>query len=166
MLGAESNESAPPALNHGISLLGDRSELLCVWYLGVAIPYPWGTTGLGTPPSSTRVPELVQSSTLGAEGPKQPSPKTLCKQWECVASGHTGSGSSTPQAPLSKLWQHNPKTYTPAYGIQSSSKCQSLPPRPTFCSSESLNVVVSSARRRMAPIFQHFCLKLVGFSPV
>lgn len=70
----------------------------------------------------------------------------------------------------SKLWQHNPKPYTPAYGIQLSSKCHSLPlqapPKPTFCSSECLSMVVLSARSRMAPIFQPFCLKLLGFFPI
>lgn len=143
-----------------------------MWYLGVAIPHPWGTTGLGAPPSSTRVRVLVQSSTLGAEESKQPPPQTLCKQWECVVLGTLALAAAQciPQAPLNKLWQHNPKTYSPTYGIQPSNKCDSLPlqapPKPTFCSSESLSVVVSTARSRMAQIFQPFCLKLVGFFPI
>lgn len=172
MLGAESNESAPPALNHGISLRVTRVNF-CVcgtWEWPFLIP--GAPQGWGHLPQAQGYEFLCKAAPWGLRSPSNHPPQTLCKQWECVVLGTLALATAQciPQAPLNKLWQHNPKTYSPTYGIQPSNKCDSLPlqapPKPTFCSSESLSVVVSTARSRMAPIFQPFCLKLVGFFPI
>lgn len=171
MLGAESNESVPPALNHGISLwvTGVNFCVCGTWEWPFLIPgAPWGWGHL---PQAQGYECLCKAAPWGPRSPSKPS-KTLCKQrnvW-LLGTQALAAAQCIPQAPLNKLWQHNPKTYSPAYGIQPSSKCLSLPlqapPKPTFCFSKSLSVVVSTARSRMCPIFQPFCLKLVGFSTV
>lgn len=82
----------------------------------MAIPHPWGTVGLQTPPSSTRVQVLVQSSTLGAEEAKQPPPG------HCASSGNVwllgtltlAAAQCIPQAPLEQAVAAQPQALHPS----------------------------------------------------